>query len=372
MTKRIAVVGANGQVGSEVCLLARREPGLFIVPICRNRLGSAFLRSQGVRCRHGLVADPHETPRLIGDCEVIANFALAGGRPKDAAQRNTAVIEASTRLSPPGATIVYFSTQNVYGDASPGARLRWRNLYGREKLRCERLSERLARVEGKRLFVFRLGHVTGELQTITADIRDRIRSGAVPMPRGGGRLSNTTHVVTIVEALTKVLAGVEPPGVYDLMSSPQWTWREVYEYEAEKLCLELTIEPIPSASEGRRGEALALGKDAGRRIVRAVQRSAGLKEAGRIALAFLHERHGERSQAAFWRSRAAGEIAALTTRESPHDALDWEPNGKAFLPSLTPTIDLLRAGKGSIPAGLPTDPFPPDLPDATVSRKHPD
>ena len=365
--KRVAVLGANGQVGSEVCLLLRRQPDLLVVPICRNHRGSAFLRSQGVACRHGLAAEPQEAARLLGDCDLVANFALAGGRPREAAESNTAVIANSTCLSPPGSTIVYFSTQNVYGDPSPTARIRWRGLYGREKLRCERLSSRVAKEAHKPVFVFRLGHVMGELQAITANIRDRIRAGSVAMPAGGARLSNTVYTATIVDALLKVLSGADPPGVYDLMASPQWTWQEVYAYEADKAVLPLRIETIPSAARGTRPSrsfvdgAVALVRQG----VRTIQSTPGLKDATRTALAYLPARLGERGQALHLRSSAAAEIAALSTVASPHDALDWEANGSRFLRSLEPTIELLGAGKGDLPPCLADAAFPPDLPDAT-------
>src|SRR5262249_741297 len=73
---RIAVLGANGQVGAELCLLLSRQENVEVVPVCRTPMGSAFLRFHGLACRHGQPANPLEAHRLLGDCDVIANLAL--------------------------------------------------------------------------------------------------------------------------------------------------------------------------------------------------------------------------------------------------------------------------------------------------------
>ena len=63
--KRIAIVGANGQVGTEVCLRLREVQGIEAVPVVRNPSGSAFLRLNGMTCRHGRIADTKEARELI-------------------------------------------------------------------------------------------------------------------------------------------------------------------------------------------------------------------------------------------------------------------------------------------------------------------
>ena len=88
---RIAIVGANGQVGTEVCLRLREAADVEVVPVVRNLSGSAFLRLNGVDCRHGRIADPEQARHLIGDCDVVVNFALS----------NTAIPRIDTRRESP-------------------------------------------------------------------------------------------------------------------------------------------------------------------------------------------------------------------------------------------------------------------------------
>jgi nucleoside-diphosphate-sugar epimerase len=136
--KRVAILGANGQVGAEVCLILRNHPEIKLVPICRNRFGSAFLRYQGIACRHGLPAEAEQAAALRGDCDVVVNFALGVGTLRQARDTNERLIKNSIAFSPPMAKIIYFSTTAVYGGVHQGARIRWRSAYAREKLRCER------------------------------------------------------------------------------------------------------------------------------------------------------------------------------------------------------------------------------------------
>jgi nucleoside-diphosphate-sugar epimerase len=360
---RVAVVGANGQVGAEVCLLLRRIPGVEVVPISRTWLGSGFLRYRGVACRHGSVSDPTEAPALLGDCDLVANFALSQGQPSAARRMNARVIENTFRYSAPGATVVFFSTQNVYGDPAPTARIRWKDAYGQEKLWCERVNERLGRRFGKAAFALRLGHVCGDLQGITQMIRDLIVSGPIAMPEGGAKLSNTVYTATIVDALLKLREGRVHPGIYDLMSVPQWTWRQVYEFEAARSGLTLAIDPIPGATRRRSGllPIGALPKAAATATIRRMQRSPKVKEIAMWWLSRFPESVAAKAQAAHFRTRARTEIAALDHRASPHDALDWVPNGRRFVPGLTPTVELLATGAGDLPATDGEGRFPPDL-----------
>ena len=163
---RIAVLGGNGQVGAEVCLILARQPGVDVIPVCRNRFGSAFLRFHGLACRHGEPTDRERAPALYGDCDVVVVLSLASLVPDYGAARtiHDGLIRNVAECAAPFAKLIYFSTQSVYGDAHVGQRVIFRDLYGHEKYRCEKLARRQARRRGRALYIFRLGHVCGELQ----------------------------------------------------------------------------------------------------------------------------------------------------------------------------------------------------------------
>jgi nucleoside-diphosphate-sugar epimerase len=360
---RVAVLGANGQVGAEVCLLLSKSSEFELVAVCRNRSGSAFLRWQGIACRHGRPADPADAPRLFGDCDVILNFALAGGNPAQIRATEDRLIHNCFACSKRDAVVVHFSTQSVYGDPRPNRLIRWRNPYGRAKL----VSESRVRTERNRwrkaAYILRLGHVCGELQGISLDIRRELLQQRAVLPHTDVP-SNTVLTIAIADAIQQIVARQVQPDTYDLMNTPQWTWRQVYSYEAQRCGASFdprlsSVSARPSADNGPR--PLTLG------ISLAARRSS--RELLANLLAHAPASVSRRAQALWYSQRARAEIGALadTRQLQPADHLSWVTNGRRPLPQ-KPTVELLRTDPYRDlpdPGGRPR--WPRDLPDAHLS-----
>jgi nucleoside-diphosphate-sugar epimerase len=314
-------------------------PGIDLVPISRNRSGSAFLRWHGIRCRHGRPAVAAEAQGLLADCDVIVNSALASGTPAQMRQIEDAIVHNAFAFSRPTALVIHFSTQSVYGDPTAGKLIRWRSLYGRAKLATEGRVRAEARRFRKAAVIVRLGHVCGALQQISNDIRQEISEDRVVLPERD-RPSNTVYTATIVEAVLAAIRGRVAPGRYDLMNVPQWTWRAVYEYEARATGHELrpTIVPAPTA-------VAPLPVRAMRGMARlAADAAAGpfARQMVATALARLPPKLSERGQAWWYRKRARNEIASLSLSRTPANHLFWEANGSHFIDALTCTAELLE------------------------------
>jgi nucleoside-diphosphate-sugar epimerase len=353
------MVGANGQVGAELCLILRNHRGIDVVPICRNVGGSAFLRSQGMACRHGLTTDPQEAAALLGDCDVVVNTALATGTPLQINRTEQSLIRNSLTYSLKGSPLIYLSTQNVHGDPRPGVRIHWRSAYGRTKLRSEHFVRKTARPLNRDFYILRLGHVCGELQNITHLLRQRICSGSVALPERD-RISNTVYTATIVDAILKIIAGREKPGVYDLMNRPEWTWSQVYEYEATHCNRELNIDRVPEFAQAE--SIVARLRRTSRRAVRSV---AGIHAGRQLALrvmAHLPATYNDRVQADWFRVRAQAQIQELLQRPTVDEGYLWRPLGRVFLHSLENTTDLLDNPDFHIRASDPHRAWPSDLP----------
>lgn len=110
MSCRAAVVGANGKLGSELCLRLSRCPSLEVIPIVRNEAGSAYLRLQGLTCRHGRVAECQEAPGLLGDCDVVVNLAYSVPRSRRMHLENLSLAQNAVTAAAPSARIVFAST----------------------------------------------------------------------------------------------------------------------------------------------------------------------------------------------------------------------------------------------------------------------
>lgn len=359
---RIGLIGANGQVGAELALMLARRSDIELVPICRTRSGSAFLRWQGIACRHGSISDPSEAGRLIGDCDLIVNSALATGSPADIRRTEDRIIQNIFAYSKPAATIIHFSTQSVYGDPRPGRLVRWRNPYGRAKLLSERTVRRAQRRYGKPCFILRLGHVCGTMQEISHSIRESIRAHAVVLPEHDCT-SNTVYTAAIVGAIEQIRRSPPRPGTYDLMNVPRWTWTEVYEYEASACGgpLEATRVANPAAARSLVERLSSLPRAIAARLVRVV-----LADTARKGLAYLPRRLNARVMAWWYARRAREQIAALARFPSVPEHLSWVANGVRFFPAKRSTRELLALeAENSSARTRPA--WPADLPGAIAT-----
>jgi nucleoside-diphosphate-sugar epimerase len=323
--KRVAILGANGQVGTEVSLRLRDVEGIEVVPIVRNVSGSAFLRSKGMECRHGRISDPAEARSLIGDCDVVVNFALSNTAiPRADREINRQIIRSLVAAATSGAPIVFASTMMVY---SPGLKFWFPDSYGLEKLVAERMFRRLCRFSRHPAFVFRLGHVMGEMQNITRKICKEIRDGKVALPHEGLRASNTVFTVAIVEAVVQITqtqaAQTAPkPGTYDLITLPQWTWLDVYKYYAAQLGLPLELAHMEQISDPKSG--LRSPGYSTRRFLRYLANHRTVSERLTFILAFLPRSVNQRIYLRYLQTRALTEINALrASRKVEFCVQDW-------------------------------------------------
>jgi hypothetical protein len=119
---------------------------------------------------------------------------------------------------------------------------RWRRiprtLYASNKRYGERLALGLARKNRRDAFILRLGEVHGELQRVSKGVESQMRPQTAYIPDCPGY---SVFCYTIAEALVNISLGKEIPGVYSLVSSPEWTWEEMYKYFAARVGIDPEI-----------------------------------------------------------------------------------------------------------------------------------
>lgn len=254
MSKRIVVIGANGQVGSEVCLMLRLMRGVEVVPVCRTEIGSAFLRRCGFAVRHGSVGDAKQAPRLLEGADVVADFSLPTGSASEVQTVMRQLIPTVMQSAPRGVPVAYMSSITAFGIPDFHQPLREyrfsRNMYGACKREGEKLAASAAHKNNRPAYVLRVGVVHGELQAVSRQTLEqvRLRAGVTTWIPDGP--SFTVFAFSIAETLLGIVHGRETPGQYTMLSNPAWTWRDVHEWYCRRAGVEpdvqlLAPEPPP-------------------------------------------------------------------------------------------------------------------------------
>jgi nucleoside-diphosphate-sugar epimerase len=273
--KTIAVIGANGQVGTEVSLYLNQWDDVRVIAICRTEAAAAFLKLCGIQCRYGSVGDSSQFDLLAG-CDVIADFSLARGQPSEVREATRSSLNRVFAYAPTNATIVYISTTAAYGTGpkAPDYReyLFATTAYGTIKRFGERLAGQLGNKTQRPTFILRLGQVNGDLQAPTQDLIQGLKPGTVHVPDGQ---SDAVFTFSIAEALVKIAGGAERPGRYTLVSSPEWSWEELYRYYSDSLGIPVQIVKVPYPPYGSLGSLRARARDIAGAVVN------GLSEAYR-------------------------------------------------------------------------------------------
>ncbi len=309
----IGILGANGQVGSEVCLFLSQLGDVRVIPICRTELGATLLRRCGLECRIGTLVNEAEATRLLAECDLVADFTLPrGARVSEIRAAIKQTVETVMRYAPAGAPFVYISSLVAFGVSPADQTFRTRflspTLYGSTKRYAERLVFRVGKRVNRDAYVLRLGQVHGELQSVSRGIRQRLDEEIAHVPLGN---SHAVFTYTIAEALVNIANRKEKPGQYSLISAPDWSWTEVYEYYAHRAgCTPNIVSYEFSADKRSTGHAL---KSIARRIAKPVIQGAGRhREAITGYLLRPLPKLEQRLRAAWGLQRARTEVSEMT------------------------------------------------------------
>lgn len=261
---KVAVSGANGQIGSVVLRHLAQCPQLEAIGICRNAVSAALIDSIGCEVRIGSIQEPQSAGRLLGDCEAVVNCALATGLPKESRLENRAIIKNLARLENCRIAIL-MSSVAVYGSCIDPERSRFEHprpdtSYGKTKLHLERFTRRVFSRSPARCFILRLGHVYGPSQWLTRSIVELAQETDFKLAFDGRLLSNCIHASNLAVAFERLLLHSPDPGIYNVTDSPHRTWREIFDWHTGVLKLPRVQGMSEEESERRRHQLFRYGR----------------------------------------------------------------------------------------------------------------
>ncbi len=250
---KIAVIGANGHVGTELCFALKENAE--VIPIVRNRMGAIFLQHNGFKCRIADISEESNAKKNLYDIDtvVIAAWAadrFSGSQNQTSKLINEKIIKNSVRHSSKNATIIYLSTIRAFSHkVDPKTSRFWPPRYDKEKQHLEHILLSECKKQKKRGFPLRCGHVYGENQPNTIEIKKTLsQNKKIMIQVHPESKSNVVHIVTLKDTILRCTQSDVKSGIYSVVNNPQWTWKEVYEYyNYQKTDIEFKS-PTPSSN----------------------------------------------------------------------------------------------------------------------------
>jgi len=241
---KLGLIGANGNVGTELSFLLKNDVNL--IPIIRNKLGALFLTHHKFPCRIFDISKENDALESLYDLDsvIICSNAVdsySGSQTRSSRKINEDIIKNTTKFTKDNATLFFFSTiRSFSNDIVPNtSNFGIKSSFEKEKIHLEKLLLSESKKNNKRAFIFRMSQIFGENQPRTNYFRKSLSSDKVQVQVSPEKISNIVHILTIKDAIMKCLKNPYSPGIYSLVNNPQWTWKNVIDYYKKS---ETTIE----------------------------------------------------------------------------------------------------------------------------------
>jgi 2-alkyl-3-oxoalkanoate reductase len=230
---RVAVVGANGFLGSRLVEQWHLERRVEVVPVVRRPEAAASALRLTLDCRVADALDEGGLARAFAGCDAVVH-AAAGAR-RFVTQSPARVARAAAAAG--ARNVIYLSSMALHGwDARPGTDettpLPHRHPipYNGWKARGERALRRACRETGTRFVILRPGIVYGPRSQWIGGFARAVADGSAYVVAGGRGVCNGIYVDNLVHAVGLALEHEEAAGETFLVADDDaLTWRMLYE-----------------------------------------------------------------------------------------------------------------------------------------------
>ena len=262
---KLALLGANGQIASEVALYLADRQDVELRGFTRSRYGTVLLDLAGIPSaviNFSNVSD--ENRALLSDMDAVIDCTFPAGQAQTLAGMVEANAAAVMKCMKPDAVFIHSSSISAFGMPIDSTELRnhkfARTSYARIKRSAEKRISRCGRRHGIRVSHLRLGQVHGVLQSVTRQFRSLIAQGRIRSTGQGTSLSTTVFCHSVAEAYVRAARAEFPDSsVTTVVSDPQWTLETLFDVYRDITSTPFSIEYLgASAQPTRRGLAVRL------------------------------------------------------------------------------------------------------------------
>jgi nucleoside-diphosphate-sugar epimerase len=232
---RIGLLGGSSQVGASVAFFLNEIPDVKVTCFIRSTYSEVFFRLLGIECDLIDLLDESLLREKIGQFDVILDFAYPTGQLHEILHRSKENTGRILHAMKKDGAYFYMSSIMAYGMPDQETWIRHyrlpRNPYSYIKRSIEKYAFSRGKKEGIKIFNFRLGQVHGFLQSVNGSFRKKLSETNIAMLNGNPEDPvNIIFISQLCEAILQCARGVNPPGLYTLVSNPQWSLRQLYEY----------------------------------------------------------------------------------------------------------------------------------------------
>jgi len=231
----IGILGASSQVGSSVALYLKKFPDLRVICFIRSTYSKVFFELFGIEYRLTSAGDEAAMKEELAGLDAILDFRYPAIQMHEIIGKSQQDIGETLGAMKPGSLYFYMSSIMAYG--MPDNK-KWignyrlpRTSYAYIKRSLEKFTARKGRSAGIKIYNFRLGQVHGFLQSVNGSFRKKLAYTNIALIDGEPcNPVNIIFIYPLCEAIVNCVKGVHPPGLYTLVSDPQWSLQELYGY----------------------------------------------------------------------------------------------------------------------------------------------
>jgi len=232
---RIGIIGASSQVGSSIALYLKHFTAEEVICFIRSEYSGIFFELFGIGYERVDFTNVVELQQKLTGLDVVIDCSYPSGQLYAILPAIRNNFNAIIAAMPEKAVFIYMSSIMAFGMPPGESRLKHYNLprssYAYIKRKAEKEMEQLCKKYEKKGFVFRLSQVHGFLQSVNSSFREKLSSASVAFINGSPEdLTNTVFINSVCEAIIKCAKGEVSPGLYTLVSQPQWTLEQLYSY----------------------------------------------------------------------------------------------------------------------------------------------
>lgn len=232
---RIGLLGGSSQVGASVAFFLKGIPDVQVNCFIRSTYSEVFFRLLDLECDLIDMRDEALLRKKISQFDVILDFAYPSGQLHEILHRSKENTGKILHAMKKDGIYFYMSSIMAYGMPDQEIWIRHcrlpRTPYSYIKRSIEKYAVSLGKKEGIKIYNFRLGQVHGFLQSVNGSFRKKLSETNIAMLNGNpDDPVNIIFINQLCEAILQCARGVNSPGLYTLVSNPQWSLRQLYEY----------------------------------------------------------------------------------------------------------------------------------------------